>query len=226
MNGGAEVTSATVQNGDSVAFLMDAPATGNANNKMTITGGAVTLSIWRVWTGDTTGTIVKRVFITSTTYDGNLGGVLGADAKCQTRAGAAALGGTWKAIISGALEQEWAINRIGYNWWKLTLVDGTDVVIAPNLWSASPALLSPIVKTETGAVFTGAGAFSNTTVLGQAKYATASGGNCQVWSSGGYSGDYGNIGYSSGSDASWISYQDAYAGCNGSYQKTLYCIEQ
>lgn len=38
--------------------------------------------------------------MTSTTYDGNLGGVAGADAKCQARADAASLGGTWKAIIS------------------------------------------------------------------------------------------------------------------------------
>lgn len=45
----------------------------------------------------------KRVFVTSTTYDGNLGGLAGADAKCQTRANAATpapLGGTWKAWIS------------------------------------------------------------------------------------------------------------------------------
>jgi prepilin-type N-terminal cleavage/methylation domain-containing protein len=42
----------------------------------------------------------KRVFITSTTYNGNLGGLSGADAKCQERANAASLGGTWKAWLS------------------------------------------------------------------------------------------------------------------------------
>ena len=42
----------------------------------------------------------KRVFVTSTTYKGNLGGLAGADAKCQTRANAASLGGTWKAWLS------------------------------------------------------------------------------------------------------------------------------
>lgn len=41
-----------------------------------------------------------RIFVTSTTYDGNLGGIAGADAKCQARATAASLTGTWKAIIS------------------------------------------------------------------------------------------------------------------------------
>jgi len=40
------------------------------------------------------------VFVTSTTYDGDLGGVAGADAKCQARAVAAGLPGTYKAWIS------------------------------------------------------------------------------------------------------------------------------
>lgn len=41
-----------------------------------------------------------RIFITSTSYTGDLGGLSGADAKCQTQANAAGLGGTWKAILS------------------------------------------------------------------------------------------------------------------------------
>ncbi len=42
----------------------------------------------------------KRVFISSTTYNGNLGGLSGADTKCQTLADNASLGGTWKAWLS------------------------------------------------------------------------------------------------------------------------------
>ncbi len=42
----------------------------------------------------------KRVFVSSTTYNGNLGGIAGANSKCQSRADAASLGGTWKAWIS------------------------------------------------------------------------------------------------------------------------------
>lgn len=44
----------------------------------------------------------KRVFLTSTTYTGNLGGLAGGDAKCQARADAAKLGGTWRAWLSTA----------------------------------------------------------------------------------------------------------------------------
>jgi hypothetical protein len=42
----------------------------------------------------------KRVFMTSTTYTANFGGVTGADNQCQLRANAASLGGSWKAWIS------------------------------------------------------------------------------------------------------------------------------
>ncbi len=43
------------------------------------------------------------VFVTSEVYNGNLGGVAGADAKCQMGANAAGLGGTWRAWISDNL---------------------------------------------------------------------------------------------------------------------------
>src|SRR3989344_7858176 len=49
---------------------------------------------------NTKATCTKYVFLTSTIYDGNLGGISGADAKCQARANTFNLGGTWKAWIS------------------------------------------------------------------------------------------------------------------------------
>ncbi|MBI3770755.1 MAG: DUF1554 domain-containing protein [Deltaproteobacteria bacterium] len=42
----------------------------------------------------------KRVFVTSTGYNGNVGGLAGADQKCRDRAVAAGLGGTWRAWLS------------------------------------------------------------------------------------------------------------------------------
>jgi hypothetical protein len=41
----------------------------------------------------------RRVFVSSEMYDGNMGGVVGADDACQTLADAASLGGTWKAWV-------------------------------------------------------------------------------------------------------------------------------
>ena len=44
----------------------------------------------------------KTVFVTSETYTGNLGGLAGADAKCQERANDAGLPGTYKAWLSAS----------------------------------------------------------------------------------------------------------------------------
>jgi len=50
--------------------------------------------------GQCQSTAGRRVFVTSTKYTANLGGVTGGDAKCQNRANAAGLGGSWKAWLS------------------------------------------------------------------------------------------------------------------------------
>lgn len=229
VNGGAEVTSATVQNGDSIVFLMDAPATDNSNNKMTITGGAATLAIWRVWTGDSTGTVVKRVFVDSSQYAGSFGGVTTADSYCQTRATSAALGGTWKAIISGITEAEYAVNRVGYNWSTLTLVDNTTVVTnAGGLWeTATTPFLSSIIKTETGAVSASKYTYTNTAHTGLAAVSSSNGPyNCNNWTSGnlGSATQYG--GNSSSTGTGWINFAIWTTGCYGASGVSLFCIEQ
>ncbi len=43
----------------------------------------------------------KRLFITQSTFPGNMGGVTGADTNCNTAATARNLGGTWHALLSG-----------------------------------------------------------------------------------------------------------------------------
>ncbi|OIN87736.1 MAG: hypothetical protein AUJ12_01130 [Alphaproteobacteria bacterium CG1_02_46_17] len=228
VNGGAEVASASVTNGDSVVFLMDAPATDNDFNKMTITAGTMT-SYWRVWTGDSTGSVVKRVFVKSTISSGDFSGVGGADSACQARAAAGALGGTWKAILSGWSEDDWAINRIGYNWTTLRLVDNTtDVVLAGNLWkTATLPLLNPISKTESGSTLSVGNVFTNTEADGTASY---SGGNsaCMNWAYGWTgSGLNFSFGVSGVNSSGWIRNSVNSTDCRsyapGGY---LYCIEQ
>jgi len=48
------------------------------------------------------GTCGHVIFVTSTDWNGDLGGLKGADSKCQSRAKAAGLGGTWRAVISAS----------------------------------------------------------------------------------------------------------------------------
>lgn len=231
VNGGAEVASASVTNGDSIVFKMDAPAGANASNKMTITAGSMT-SYWRVWTGwDGGGSGIKRVFVTVATYSvaGDFNGVVGGDAKCQTLATAAALGGTWKAILSGAApETNAAVNRVGYNWNELQTVTGTTVVYAPNLWKAETIpLLSPIVVGQNGATVADAlGVFSNTKANGNAYSTVSDSSNCFDWTTN--SALYSPIaGAQSASNGAWIN-NGAYVSCGSGVaaSKHLYCIEQ
>ncbi|MDD3021467.1 MAG: hypothetical protein PHX61_10910, partial [Alphaproteobacteria bacterium] len=229
VNGGAEVTSATVTNGDSVVFLMDAPATGNSFNKMTITAGTMT-SYWRVWTGDTTGTKIKRVFVRNAANNGDMGGVVGADTRCQSSATTAGLGGTWKAILSETSENSWAVNRVGYDWSELQLVDGTTVIYAPSLWeTATQSLLNPINRNENGSLLTARRVWSATKDDGKPVNTSATSNlHCQNWSSSAYSNQGGQkvLGYSGTTGASWIygSFQDYSCYDNTNY--SLFCIEQ
>lgn len=51
-------------------------------------------------TNDSPTLTFHSIFVTSGSWNANLGGLAGADAKCQSAATAAGLGGTWKAILS------------------------------------------------------------------------------------------------------------------------------
>ena len=87
------------------------------------------------------------VFVTSTTYDGNLGGLAGGDAKCQARAAAVGLPGTFRAWLSGnALD---ASSRFDPSAGPYRLVNGT--TIATSLTDLTDGTLAaPIDLTESG----------------------------------------------------------------------------
>jgi hypothetical protein len=64
-------------------------------------GGSGTTTSGATATGGGTGTGEPHVvFVSSLGYTANLGGLAGADAKCQSHADGAGLGGTWMAILS------------------------------------------------------------------------------------------------------------------------------
>ena len=223
INGGGEVASGSVSNGDTIVFKMTSAATASTSQKMTITAGSMT-AYWRVWTGDPTGSATKRAFVTNANYAGNLGGLAGADAKCQSQAATAGLGGTWKALLSDpADENNWAINRIGYNWSTLELVDGTDVATAGQIWS--PPLLSPLNKSQSGAVLSSTSTYSNTLANGR-PYSTNPASACGSWTTG--SNDYDQTwGVVGATTSQWVAGGNV-TGCypcsDGCYRLT--CIEQ
>ncbi len=222
----------TVANGDEIELFMTSPAAANTSYLMTVTIGDGDAITWRVWTtGDPTGTVVKRVFVKSAVNNGNLAGVAGADITCTNAATAAGLGGSWKAILSGVSEAEAAVNRIGYNWSILKLIDNTTIVTTTgNLWKTDTTpLTNPILQTETGAVVAGYLTHSNTRTDGLNYSTNLDNANCSAWSSSsGTSGNNVHTGQNSQTTSAWINWGFSGVSCSfntGNYYH-LYCIEQ
>ncbi len=74
--------------------------------------------------------IVSYIFVTSTTSGGNLGGLDGADATCQSQAAAAGLPGTYKAWLSDSITS--AASRLTYS--SVPYVT-PDAAVVANDWS-------------------------------------------------------------------------------------------
>ncbi|MBZ5715925.1 DUF4215 domain-containing protein [Nannocystis pusilla] len=111
-------------------------------------------------------TTPKRVFVTSTTYDGNLGNDEGARAKCQERANAAGLGGTWDAWLSSNHEATFKLGIMGHvaRLDKVSIAHGNTSVYGPNL-------LAPINVTEMGEVLADVEVWTHTTASGNRDWA-------------------------------------------------------
>jgi hypothetical protein len=202
------------------------------NIKISGTGNGINFPDGSVQTSAASGLVFKRMFITSTTYTGNLGGLSGADAACQARANAAGLGGTWKAILSSSTVN--AKDRIGYNWDGIINLLGTVLYFNPRssrpnitdisgFFSANPIIdVNYGITTEAKVYATGSSWTWTGTNIGGIVY---SGTTCVDWTSN--STSYSGWGGSEGSNYSlypvnWIS--GSVLNCNSSYQ--LYCIEQ
>jgi Putative metal-binding motif len=117
----------------------------------------------------------KIIFITSQTFNGNLGGLAGADAKCQQLADAAGLGGTFKAWLSDSTTD--ARDRLDHATVPYRLVDGPTV--ADDFTDLTDGSLdAPINRTENGTVVNGR-PWTGTDSAGEACF-QASGGTCNL----------------------------------------------
>lgn len=155
----------------------------------------------------------RRVFVTSTAYAGDLGGLEGADAHCHLAASAAGLSGTWRAWIGTSATSPQV--RLQHGALPYVRLDG--VVVADD-WTdlTDGTLAAPIAVDETGALVPATGS-----IVWTASDATGApmGGMCSDWSeqnSGGFYGD------ASGADATW-----AHIACQPcTMQARLYCFEE
>lgn len=158
----------------------------------------------------------KLVFATSTYYSGDLGGAAGADSKCQARAAAAGLSGTYKAWVSTTTEI--AKNRISDGFYVRT--DG--FTLAKNKADLIDGdIYYPININEFGGTVTAQAVWTNTYADGTLMSAVETCGN---WTSTSNAGKIGNPQYT----ASGWSYSGwEYCNCSSPYTDVvLYCFEQ
>lgn len=161
---------------------------------------APTLPIPRVTPTPTPATFV-RVFVTSATYTGNLGGLAGADIECQERADAAKRGGTWKAWLSTG-PTTFGLSagaRLAHATTPYKLLNGT--TIADN-WndlvtrkSDGSYLRNKINVDEQGNTISVSRVWTDTNADGE----STSGSQCSSWQSGtnATAGDYGDTDFTS-----------------------------
>ncbi len=174
-----------------------------------------------------------RIFVTSTTTNGNIGGIAGADAFCQTRANAQSLGGSWKAILATSTQ---------------SIADRIDSIVSNPVFDLRPEgiggprqiadtdtqlksqiLNFPIHYTE-----------SSTSLSNGYVWTGHSGGyHCSNWGATTGNAYYGEVGTDMGTGCNsprsyWLAYHstDDYGSCTSPYwfpcssALRLYCIEQ
>lgn len=181
----------------------DGGASGSANTTSTATTDVATSATGSNTVGG------HLIFVTSQTYNGNLGGVAGADAKCQDVADVAGLDGTWRAIVSAPGDD--VADRLVFTG-PITNMAGEDVAMdGAQLWSetlsAAPRFdenASPVaVETWTGSAGDG----------------TLHAENCVGFTSDGGKGRRGAV---EGTNYGWLSV--GWRGCG--WLLHLYCVSQ
>jgi len=173
----------------------------------------------------------NTVFVTSETYNGNLGGVAGADAKCQTLANNAKLPGTYYAWISSddsnsspskRFKRSPYLDSLSYR-----LVDGREIA---NNWAdlTNGSLQRPINMDEKGSKSVTAFVWTGIFFYGDVFFSSF---NCNQWTMGGHSNTpsawSGVIGTSGKANNEWSANTLANGGsatCNLSNR--LYCFQQ
>lgn len=163
--------------------------------------------------------LTKTVFVTSTTHNGNLGGLSGADAICNTRAAAGGLSGTYTAWLSTTSVH--AKNRISDGLYART--DGALVALnKTDLTDGS--LINPINRDEFGTVPSGIDHVSTgTDEFGDKWVFSAFPGinySCVNWTSA--SDPYSHRGVMNTTGPSWT---QASAGEGCSTERRLYCFK-
>ena len=163
-----------------------------------------------------------RVFLTSTLYDGDFGGVTGADADCTARATSQGLGGTWRAWMSDTATP--AFDHIYTSSGGYVLLDGTTVATSFNAL-ISGSLAHAIDLTELNAPISDGQTevWTGVDVTGQmGSQGFCSDGSGHDWSSSDSGAPTPLVGHSNATDSTWSA---AYLQFCDRTNVRLYCFE-
>jgi hypothetical protein len=172
------------------------------------------------------------VFVSSVLYDGNLGGLTGADNDCNSLANAAHLPGTYRAWLSDSMTS--AAARLTHGTVPYVLVDHT---VVANDWAGltSGTLLHAIDLTETGGAppygtlycsFGGISVWTNTVPSGAQPTGQPNGlpVDCAEWMS--TSSDRAFAGTASSTGPDWTANCSVSAVAICAETAAIYCIQQ
>jgi hypothetical protein len=202
------VANGTIQSGQYLQLRLTTNGSLDTVHTATVTVGSASDN----WSVKTIGP--QRVFITSGTYTGNLGGLSGADSSCQALADAAGLVGTFKAWLSDGTTS--AASRLTHSTLDYVLVDGT---VVANGWNdLTDGTLDAVINlTQTGAPNASKFVWTNTTQSGTIDGAA----HCLNWTSN-QGAETGNRGTSGFTTFEWTNNLGNF--CTAT--NYLYCFEQ
>lgn len=165
----------------------------------------------------------RRVFITSITHDGNLGGLNGGDQLCQTSADTAGVGGTyrmWLADATGSPSTRFDASTVPYY-----RFDG--VMVATSFADLTDGtLLAPLDVNEGGGVVSSNVPFTGAAADGTAaNLSSPSQDNCSAWTSSSAT-QHAWTGQSDGMDLTWTLSSNSGSPRACSVLHRFYCFEQ
>ncbi len=203
-----------IDNGQYLQLRLTVPQVESATNTVIVSVGDA-VADWRVTTPEG-----LTVFVTSAGYSSNLGGLSGADDKCNTRASAGGLSGSYKAWLSDSSSSPSSrfTNKAGSKR-PYIMTNGTFIA---DSWAdlTDSSLDAALDRTET-IVQASQNVWVNTYQGGS--WSTSVNESCQDWTS--ISGSYdGRSGRSWQSNSTWEA-ADTNMGCTGSTNNRLYCFE-
>jgi hypothetical protein len=226
VNGGAWASSLTINPSAANAIVevkATSPATYGSELVTTVNIGTDT-STFKVRTYDVS--VVKNIFVTSTNYNGNMGGLAGANSICRARANFAGLSGsgTYQALI--ATNGSSALDNIGWNWGTLQTVGVNSVVASSPANLVAGTLSAAPNRTEFGVIKSsnvwGGTGYNYVQPSNIVEYTGESARNCNSWTAGTNSngGTYG----STGSTNQYFMTADYSAGVSCDTTLPIYCV--